>query len=274
MKFQGKTIVITGASSGIGKAFALKIAKDKCKIILAARRVEKLNELKLQIEQLGSTAEAIATDVSKVEDIRNLFLKATQNGQVIDFVFNNAGLGYVARIQELTADQIKEMVDVNVSGMMLVTKFAAEVMTRQRHGHIIMTSSIGGLIPLPRWSTYVGTKWAITAFAESIRYELSKFNVKVSTLHPGAVDTEFFNKAKSGTGDSLTSEDVANEVYNGAFTNIHKIIIPFPLRIVAWLYRIFPGLTTFFINLYMGELESKQPIPEDEPEFDFIKPLN
>ena len=211
MKFQDKSILITGASSGIGKAVALRVAQDKGTLILAARGEDKLNQVKQEVEKLGAKAYVIPTDVTDAEQVKSLFLKSQELVGNIDAVFNNAGLGHIAKINELTVEQIEQLINVNIKGMILVTKFASEVMTRQQNGHIIMTSSLAGLITLPQWSVYVASKWAITGFADSIRPEMAEYDVKVSTLHPGAVTTEFFDKNKANVdikdvGEAITPD--------------------------------------------------------------------
>lgn len=280
MKLKDKNILITGASSGIGKAFALKSANDGCHIILASRSKEKLDEVAHMIEELGSTAEVIPTDVTNASEIKELFLKATEGGRVLDMVFDNAGLGHIANIYEQTAEEIESMVDVNVKGMFLVAKYASEVMVRQKYGHLILTSSLAGLITVPEWATYVGTKWAITAFADSIRMELKPFGVKVTTLHPGLVKTEFFDREKANMSeeeldknDAVTVEEVADALYGGVFTDVKKIMVPSLVKSYAFLNRYFPTLTERIIEMKLKGQEG-EPRDEDEPEFSYVKSMD
>lgn len=276
MKFKDKTILITGASSGIGKAFALKVAEDGGTVILAARNLEKLNEVKSLAEAKGAKVEVYSADVTKIDEIRDLFLKATEGGRKLDAVFNNAGLGFIANIWDLTAEQIEKMISVNVTGMIMVTKFATEVMTRQKDGHIFMTSSLAGLITLPQWSVYVASKWAITGFSDSIRPELKQYNVKVSTLHPGAVKTEFFDKEKANIdaaslGQAIDASEVAEAVYNAFFTNKKKVIIPGMAKSFAMMKRYLPGVSDFLIQKMASKVDyHKEEIVEDEPGFSFV----
>ncbi len=271
-KFADKTVLITGASSGIGKAFAIKIASEKPILILSARNIDKLQEVKTECENLGATCHVIPADVTRKEEIKALFLKAQQIGK-IDLVFNNAGLGYIANIKDLKADEIETMIDINVKGMIMVTKYAVEVMTRQNFGHIIMTSSLAGFVTLPQWSVYNATKWAIRGFANSIRPELKQFNVKVSTLHPGPVDTEFFDKGKadidlSKLGQAISVDVVANTLYNMAFSNKKEVLVPFSSKVYAWLFRHFTSIGEMLVNKLASKLEYHKDIQEDEPEFD------
>lgn len=280
MKLKDKNVLITGASSGIGKEFALRCAEDGCHIFLASRNEEKLNNVKKLVEERGSTATVIPTDVTDAGQVKELFLKATEDGNVLDLVFDNAGLGHIANIYEQKVEEIESMVDVNVKGMFFVAKYASEVMVRQKHGHLILTSSLAGLVTVPEWATYVGTKWAITAFADSIRLELKPFNVKVTSLHPGLVKTEFFDKQRANMseeeleeGGAITPEEVVDALYDAVFTNKHKVLVPRMVKNYAFLQRYLPSVTEKLIETQVKkeEREDKRDKEEDEPEFSYIE---
>jgi len=276
MKLKGKNVLITGASSGIGRAFALKCANDGCNIFLASRSKEKLEEVKALVEERGSTAVVVPTDVTKADEVKELFLEATKDGRTLDVVFNNAGLGHIANIYEQTVEEIESMVDVNVKGVLYVAKYASEVMVKQQYGHLILTSSLAGLITVPSWATYVATKWAITGFTDSIRMELKKYNVKVTSLHPGLVKTEFFEKEKANMSEeeldqqnAVTPEEVADAVYEALFTNKHKILVPSIVKSYAFINKYLPSITEKLIEATSKDLEG-DPREEDEPEFSYI----
>lgn len=276
MKFKDKTVLITGASSGIGKGFALRVAKDGATVLLAARRKDKLEEVKKEVEELGGKGEVIEVDVTDSSKVKDMLLKATENGRVLDMVFDNAGIGFVGNIYDLPVDEIKNVIDVNITGMIVVAKYASEVMVRQKHGHIIFCSSLAGLITMPQWSVYVASKWAITGFADSIRSELQQFGVKVTTLHPGAVTTEFFDKEKadidiSKMGKALSIEEVADYLYEASFTDKKKIVIPGSSQTFANVYRFFPGLAEKMIMNMAKDVEYTDRSEEDEPEFSYVK---
>ncbi len=254
-KFKNKNIIITGASSGIGRSFALKCGEDGAKIFLAARSKDKLEKVKKIVNKKGSTGIVVPTDVTEDEQIKNLFLRATKNSEKIDFVFNNAGLGFVQPIHKISPQQIHTMINVNITGMIMVTKFASEIMSKQKYGHIVMTSSLAGLITMPQWSVYCATKWAITAFTDSIREELKEFGVKISTLHPGLVKTNFFAKNQANIDleeieeqPIITPDQVADAVYQAAFTNQNKIVIPKIAKSYAWIYKYLPNIYKKLLN--------------------------
>ncbi|HRP36545.1 MAG TPA: SDR family NAD(P)-dependent oxidoreductase, partial [Candidatus Dojkabacteria bacterium] len=133
-----------------------------------------------------------------------------------------------------------------------------------------------GLITMPQWSVYVASKWAITGFADSIRSELKKFNVRITTLHPGAVITEFFDPSKadidiSKMGKALTVDEVAEKVYEATFTDKRRIVIPGSSQTFSNVYRFFPGLAEKMINNMVKEVEYTDRSKEDEPEFSYVK---
>lgn len=278
MDLSNKRILITGASSGIGRAFALRCAKEGATVLLSARNVDKLNSVKSEVEKLGGKAVVIPADVSKEEDIRRLFLEATKDGAVLDAVLSNAGLGFVANIDELTTDQINTMISVNLSGNILVSKFASEVFVRQEYGHLLLTSSLAGLITLPQWSVYCATKWGLTGFADSIRPELKKHGVLVTTIHPGAVQTEFFDKDKANIevdkSQAITVEEVADAIYNALFTQKRKVLIPTMTRNMSLMYKYAPKAVEIMIEKMTKDVNYNSEKVEDEPEFSYIKPYN
>ncbi|MCS7317694.1 MAG: SDR family NAD(P)-dependent oxidoreductase [Candidatus Dojkabacteria bacterium] len=254
MKFKDKVVVITGASTGIGRSVALRIAKDRAKIVLVARSLDKLQLLQNEVSNCGSESTIYSLDLTKFNNIQNMFDDILLKYNRIDAVFNNAGIGFVKPIQNMTVEAIKSIIDLNVTSMILVSKYAVNVMTQQKFGHIIITSSIAGLITIPYWSVYVASKWAVTGFADSIRLEVSKNNVIVTTLHPGPVRTDFFNQEKANLDvDSLGSkvlnpEEVAEIVYKTFFTKKDKIIVPSNLKYYYYLKKFLPSIYDFFVN--------------------------
>lgn len=253
MKFKNKVVLITGASSGIGRSFAERVAEDKAKLILVGRSIEKLKEVKNIVETKGSECEVLSIDLTNFKLIKDLFDGLVKRYSKIDAVFNNAGLGFIDYIWNMKEEDIHKIIDVNITSMILVSKYASEVMVQQRYGHIIMTSSMAGLVTLPQWSVYVASKWAITGFADCIRYELLPHNVFVTTLHPGAVKTEFFNKDKANIdikslGSAIESDLVADQVYRAFFTKKQKIFVPFNVKIFYKIKRFFPSFYDFLVS--------------------------
>jgi hypothetical protein len=246
-----KTILITGASSGIGKAVALEFAKrdgSKNHLILAARNQDKLEKVAKEAKSFGAEVSTFIADFGNKESIAKLFTDLEKKFPTLDLVFNNAGLGYVKEATALSDDEVEQIIDVNVKGMILVAKKAAAMMVKQGHGHIIFTSSLAGYIYLPTWSVYCASKWGITTFANVLRQEVTKHGVQVTTVHPGPVQTEFWDPKKANvdlkkTESSMPAipvEDVSKAIYEIAYTDTERIFCPPKLKTAAEMFRLFP----------------------------------
>lgn len=193
MELNGKVALITGASSGIGAATALKLAAQGVKVGLAARRVAKLQALVQQIEAAGGQALAIEMDVVDLASVQagvDMLVK-TYGG--VDILFNNAGLMPISDIETLKVDEWHRMVDVNIKGVLNSTAATLPHLKQRGGGHIINTSSIAGRKVFPGLSIYCATKHAITAFSEGLRLEVApKHGIRVTCIQPGAVESELF----------------------------------------------------------------------------------
>ena len=245
-----KKILITGASSGIGKATAIKFAKelkDQCQLVLIARRKEKLEELKKEIENYSAKAEIIVADLIEKDGVRKTLDTAFEKFEIFDLVFANAGLGFVKTAYEIEDREVEKIIDLNVKSMILTATIASSYMVKEKKGHIIMTSSMAGLIAVPQWSVYCASKWAITGFANGLRMELAPHNILVTSLHPGLVKNEFFGEGKAEVDlnqyDTVTSDDVANLVYKAAFSKQRQIFIPNNVKTYSLMYKLFPKFT-------------------------------
>lgn len=193
MELKGKIALITGASSGIGAATALKLAAQGAKVGLAARRTAKLQALVGQIEAAGGQALAIEMDVTDAASVQKGVDQLVAHYGGIDILFNNAGLMPISDIESLKVDEWHRMVDVNIKGVLNSTAAALPHLKRRGAGHIINTSSIAGRKVFAGLSVYCATKHAITAFSEGLRLEVApKHKIRVTCIQPGAVDTELF----------------------------------------------------------------------------------
>lgn len=193
MELKGKIALITGASSGIGAATALKLAAQGAKVGLAARRTAKLQALVGQIEAAGGQALAIEMDVTDAASVQKGVDRLVAHYGGIDILFNNAGLMPISDIESLKVDEWHRMVDVNIKGVLNSTAAALPHLKRRGAGHIINTSSIAGRKVFAGLSVYCATKHAITAFSEGLRLEVApKHKIRVTCIQPGAVDTELF----------------------------------------------------------------------------------
>jgi len=268
-KLKDKVVLITGASSGIGRAFAMRCAPDGAKIVLAARRKEELDKVAEEVKTKGGTPLVIPTDVSEAVQVKALFNKTIKEVQRVDVVFNNAGLGFVGNFWEMPDEQLELQVKVNLLGQMYVAKYATAIMVRQKSGHLIHTSSLAGLVTVPQWAAYCATKWGITGLVDTIRMEVDDYGVKVTSLHPGLVDTGFFGKGKAEVDlsgqQALSSEEVAEAVYDAVFTDKRKIVIPFMSQSFSFLYKFIPSLTEALLENMVKDTEKAEEEPPEKP---------
>jgi NADP-dependent 3-hydroxy acid dehydrogenase YdfG len=235
-----KVALITGSSSGIGYSTSKILAKEGCKVVAGARRIDKLEELKKDIESLGGEITVQKLDVTKIEECNNFAKIATDKYGTIDILINNAGLMPLSFIKNLKIDEWDRMVDVNIKGTFYCTSSVIPVMVKNKSGHIVNISSIAGRVVFPAGSIYCATKHAVTAFSEGLRQEFSqRYNIKVTCIEPGVVDTELNNSITDSSlqsfiknvkeMESLKAEDIANTILfalkTPQYANINEIMI-------------------------------------------------
>lgn len=196
-------VVITGASSGIGRATALRFAKSGASVVLASRRMQVLVELAAECEALGAQALAVQTDVTDAGQVESLARRAVDRFGRIDVWVNNASVSVFAPFLEMPLDDIRRVLDVNVMGYVYGAKAALGVMTKQGFGSLINVASIVGEVPQPYTAPYGMAKAAVRALGVSLRSELALAKAKhisVSTVLPATTDTPFFQHAANYTG--------------------------------------------------------------------------
>lgn len=195
MSIQGKVALVTGASSGIGAATALKLAANGARVGLAARRIERLAELVSEIKKAGGQAVALEMDVVNNASVTSGVARLAEAFGSIDILFNNAGLMPLSDIDALKTNEWHRMVDVNIKGVLNTTAAVLPHMIGRKSGHIVNTSSIAGRKVFAGLSVYCATKHAITALSDGMRIELSKkHNIRVTCVQPGAVETELYDQ--------------------------------------------------------------------------------
>ena len=193
-----KVVVITGASSGLGEATARHLAAQGAKVVLGARRAERLQQLVNDIQSAGGQALAVATDVSRREDVAHLVQQAIAQFGRVDVLVNNAGIMPLSPLAKLKVDEWDQMIDVNVKGVLYGIAAVLPLMQAQKSGHIINLSSVAGLkVSGGLGTVYSATKFAVKAISEGLRMEVANDNIRVTTLYPGAVASEL----KFGSSD-------------------------------------------------------------------------
>ena len=215
MNLNGKVAIITGASSGIGEATAKKLAGEGAKVVLAARRTDRLEELKSEIAKAGGSALVVETDVTKRDAVKNLVKQAKDTYGPVDILVNNAGLMPLSYMKNLHVDEWLTMVDVNINGVLLCLAETLPDMTERKQGHIINISSVAGREVMNGSAVYSATKFAVRALSDGLRQELApKHNIRVTCIEPGAVETELT--------DTITDKELMEDL-KGFFDNIEML---------------------------------------------------
>lgn len=237
-KLNGKVALITGASAGIGMASALALAEEGAKIVLTARRAERLQELSAQIKELGSEAVFVVGDAREEETAKQSVQKALDSFGRLDILLNNAGVGNYKNIDETSADDYDEMMDSNVKSSFLFTRHAVPIMKTQKSGTILMLSSMAGIYGFAGEAVYCATKFAQIGFAQALDKELREDGIKVGVICPGGVKTEFAlgkGRTESSVEQSgmLEAEDVAGAVLLACTQSAGSRIIEIQMRTMA-----------------------------------------
>ena len=232
----GRTAVVTGASSGIGRATAEALAGAGAAVVVAARREERLRELVDAVEAGGGRALAVPTDVTVRAEVESLARRAVDAFGGIDVLVNNAGVMPLSRMEELRVDDWERMVDVNLKGVLYCLGAVLPVMLEAGGGHVVNVGSVAGRRPFPGGSVYAATKFAVRALSWGMQLELSAARgIRVTDVQPGVVDTELTDhipgrEARRGFDARwegkrrLRAEDVARSV-------LHAVTAPDPLPV-------------------------------------------
>jgi NADP-dependent 3-hydroxy acid dehydrogenase YdfG len=187
----GKVVVITGASSGIGESTAKLLAERGAKVVLGARRSNRIDTLAQEISATGGTAIGFATDVTKRAEVEALIQKAVDGFGCVDVLLNNAGIMPIAPIEALKVDEWDRQIDVNIKGLLYGVAAALPHMQKQKSGHIINMASVFGIkMFAPGGTVYGASKAAVRALTEGLRMELHSQNIRCTMISPGAVATE------------------------------------------------------------------------------------
>ena len=218
-----KTAFITGATSGIGKATAELFAKNNIRLILCGRRTERLEKLKQELSKLTEVT-TLQFDVSKREEVLSTIKSLPENFKQIDILINNAGNAHgLSTIQDGDMDDWDAMLDINVKGLLYVSKAIIPQMTARNNGFIVNIGSIAAKEVYPNGNVYCASKHAVNALNKAMRIDLNKHNIRVSAIHPGAVETEFSDVRFKGDTEkaktvyagykALQAEDIADIIH-------------------------------------------------------------
>lgn len=197
----GKTVIITGASSGIGQATALLLAQKGENVVIAARRKDRLEQVESQIKAKNGQALVVQTDVTKRAEADRLIQKAMDQFKRVDVLVNNAGIMSIAPMKLVHVEEWERMIDINVKGLLYCVAAALPIFNQQESGHFINISSVAGLRVSTGGAVYAGTKFAVRAISDGIRREVGS-HIRTTVIYPGAIQSELLN----GTSDPLSHE--------------------------------------------------------------------
>lgn len=221
-RFEGRTVVVTGASSGIGEAAARLFAAEGASVVLAARSRDALEDLESEIVSEGGTALAVPTDVSDAGACAALLQTAEAQFGVVHILVNNAGFNARGAVEEASAEELAHIVDVNLKAPIVLTRLALPYLRRAEKAAIVNVASLAGRIPLPYEATYSATKFGLRAFTFALAEELEGTGITVSAVSPGPVETGFLLADLHEVPDVVFSqpmssaEDVANLILDAA----------------------------------------------------------
>jgi NADP-dependent 3-hydroxy acid dehydrogenase YdfG len=239
-RLDGKIAIVTGASSGIGEATALQLAEEGATVVVAARRADRLVSLVERIDSAGGKAEAMSVDMAVGEQIERLAQAVRRKYGRIDILVNNAGVMLLAPALSAQLEEWRRMVEINLLGLLHMSRAVLPIMQEQGGGHIVNLSSLAGRLAMPGGSVYSATKFGVNAFSEALRKETVKDRIRVTLIEPGPVATElhkhitdpgarqrFDEMARSV--EQLRPEDVAEAIVYAvtrpARVNVNEILI-------------------------------------------------
>lgn len=257
-------ILITGASSGIGEATARLFSRKNYRVVLAARRIDRLDKLAAEIQKDGGQALAVKTDVTKTQDLHNLVDTVLQQYGQIDVLVNNAGFGHLGWLENLHPQKdIDDQLQTNLVGLIHLTQAVLPHMLSRKQGHIINISSVAGLVAPPTYSVYAASKFGVRAFSDALRRELRGNGIHISLICPGSVATEFgqhvgMTRRTRVTTPSfirMSAERVAETIYKVSLRPRRVIIIPWFMKLVYWLEFYAPAFFDWAIGKYFFRKE-------------------
>lgn len=258
---KNKVVIITGASSGIGKACAKEFANKGCKLAIAARNKPRLEELANQIDSSGERVLAVQTDITDENACRRLIEQTERKFGAIDVLINNAGISMRASFSEVKTDVLKQLMDVNFWGAVYCTKYAMPHLLKSK-GSVVGVSSIAGKKGLPGRVGYSSSKFALEGMLESLRVEYLKRNLHVLTVCPGFTESDIRNKALTHDGNHqkesprdeksmMTAEVVASQIFKAVAKRKREIILGRDGKLTVFLNKFIPALLDKMVYNHM-----------------------
>ena len=263
VSLKNKVVLITGASSGFGKDAAHLFAQEGAKVVLAARRLNRLQALANEIQKRGGEAIAVPIDVTQRSEIELMVRTVLEIYHRIDILFNNAGFGRLDWLEDLEPERdIETQIQVNLTGLILVTRAVLPDMIDHHSGHIINMASIAGWLAAPSYTVYAATKFGVRGFTTALRREVAPFGIKVSGIYPGPAVTEFSRHTSEGRVKRkpkwfnslfIPGEMVSERIVQLAKHPRRTVIMPWWFALIAWGENHFPAIADVLIRKFYTE---------------------
>jgi NADP-dependent 3-hydroxy acid dehydrogenase YdfG len=261
--FSGRVAMVTGAGSGIGKALVEELAKEGATVVFGDRDFERVQSLAHTLGSSNGRMQAVKLDVTRFDDFNALVKETVKDRGHLDFLFNNAGIAVGGEARDYRIEDWRDVIDVNLNGVVNGVAAAYPVMVSQGSGHIVNVASIEGLVPLPNIVSYAASKFGVVGLSNVLRIEGAGLGVKVSVVCPGHIKTRIYEESKminldrakmlAELGDrfALTPEECARQILKGVERNQRLIIVTRMAKFLWWFYRNCPELFLFLMRRLM-----------------------
>jgi short-subunit dehydrogenase len=245
-----RVVAITGASAGIGRALAIRLARDGAAVAICARRSDRLDAAAADVERAGGRALPVVADVTSEADMLAFVARTVERFGCLDVMVCNAGFGIAGAIDDITPAQMRKLVDINYMGTYHAARAALPVFRRQARGHLVIVSSIVGKRGVPYMGAYSATKFAQVGMAECLRAELVGTDIHVTVVYPVSTDTEFFDVMTNETGTKVARafgprqpvDAVADTIVRAIEHPVPEVFPHFKSRALVWLNAVAPGV--------------------------------
>lgn len=252
--FHNQVAIVTGASSGIGRATAVELARNGANTALASRNTTALEEVAQEVRALGREALVITTDVTKREEVECLVEKVTSHWGRIDLVIANAGQYIRTPVTELTVETVERSLQVNFYGALYLVLATMPHLLAQKSGHVVFVSTMDAKLAVPPDAPYIVAKYALSGFADVLRQELHGTGVSVSTIFPGRVDTPMIEDISVPfVSAKIPAEAVARAILRAIDRRQAEVIIPAQARLPYYLKVLSPKLGDWIIRTFRLE---------------------
>jgi NAD(P)-dependent dehydrogenase (short-subunit alcohol dehydrogenase family) len=241
--FKDEVVIVTGGAAGIGRVLCEELSKGGAIVVVADINANGAEKVASTITAANGRAVAEHLDVSQADEVQNLINKTASEYGKLDYIFNNAGILIVKKMNEMTLEEWHKLINVNLLGVIYGTTSAYQIMSKQGFGHIVNIASLAGLVPSPLFTAYSTTKHAIVGLSTSLKIEAKPCGVKVSVVCPGFVQTDILNDQTIPKLPFKNMEvtQAGLHILRGVQRNQNIIVFPFHARFLWWLYRYFPA---------------------------------